>query len=76
MLDSTPLYDAVATMGTVTLVRSGIRGLLAPCEGELEEKLRGVLARDDDNSEGVLLAEAVGLGPDWRRERFATRLEP
>jgi hypothetical protein len=29
VLDSTPLYDAVATMDTVTLVRSAIRGLLA-----------------------------------------------
>ena len=28
MLDSTPLYDAVATMDTVTLVRSAIRQLL------------------------------------------------
>ena len=28
VLDSTPLYDAVATMDTVTLVRSAIRGLL------------------------------------------------
>ena len=30
-LDSTSLYDAVATMDTVTLVRSAIRGLLAAC---------------------------------------------
>ena len=29
VLDSTPLYDAVATMDTVTLIRSAIRGLLA-----------------------------------------------
>lgn len=28
VLDSTPLYDAVATMDTVTLVRSAIRGPL------------------------------------------------
>ena len=28
VLDSTPLYDAVATLDTVTLVRSAIRGLL------------------------------------------------
>ena len=28
LLDSTPIYDAVATMDTVTLVRSAIRGLL------------------------------------------------
>jgi IS5 family transposase len=48
VLDSTPLYDAVATMDTVTLVRSGIRGLLSACDAELEKKLRGVLVRDDD----------------------------
>ena len=47
MLDSTPLYDAVATMDTVTLVRSAIRGLLAVA-GEREAGLRGLLARDDD----------------------------
>ncbi|WP_280267960.1 transposase [Nocardia wallacei] len=29
VLDSTPLYDAVATMDTITLLRSAIRGLLA-----------------------------------------------
>ena len=28
VLDSTPLYDAVATMDTVTLIRSALRGLL------------------------------------------------
>jgi hypothetical protein len=35
VLDSTPLYDAVATMDAVTLVRSAIRGLLKACDGEL-----------------------------------------
>src|SRR6266536_1538972 len=48
VLDSTPLYDAVATMDTVTLVRSAIRGLLGACDGELAGQLRGVLARDDE----------------------------
>ena len=48
VLDSTPIYDAVATMDTVTLVRSAIRGLLSVCEPELEAELRGVLRRDDD----------------------------
>jgi hypothetical protein len=48
VLDSTALYDAVATMDTVTLVRSAIRGLLGACDAELESLLRGLLARDDD----------------------------
>ena len=39
VLDSTPVYDAVATMDTVTLVRSAIRGLLAACEPELESRV-------------------------------------
>jgi len=48
VLDSTPLYDAVATMDTVTLVRSAIRGLLAVCDPGLEPELRGLLRRDDE----------------------------
>jgi len=48
VLDSTCLYDAVATMDTVTLVRSAIRGLLAACGPALEAELRGVLMRDDE----------------------------
>ena len=48
VLDSTSLYDAVATMDTVTLIRSAIRGLLAACAGRLGAELRGLLARDDD----------------------------
>ena len=46
VLDSSPIYDAVATMDTVTLVRSAIRGLLAVA-GEWEAELRGRLRRDD-----------------------------
>jgi Transposase DDE domain/Transposase domain (DUF772) len=48
VLDSTPLYDAVATMDTVTLVRSAIRGLVKVADAELEGELRGLLCRDDD----------------------------
>jgi hypothetical protein len=48
VVDSTPLYDAVATMDTVTLVRSAIRGLLKSADGGLESELRAVLTRDDD----------------------------
>ena len=50
VLDSTPIYDAVATMDTVILVRSAIRGLLLVCAPELEAELRGVLRRDDEYS--------------------------
>jgi IS5 family transposase len=52
VLDSTPLYDAVATMDTVTLVRSAIRQLLDIVDAEVEAELRGVLARDDDYASG------------------------
>ena len=48
VLDSTALYDAVATMDTVTLLRSAIRGLLRVCNARLEGELRGLLGRDDD----------------------------
>ena len=48
VLDSTPLYDAVATMDTVTLIRSGIRGLLKAAGADLEAELRSVIGRDDD----------------------------
>src|SRR3954464_13431020 len=48
VLDSTALYDAVATMDTVTLVRSAIRGVLRACDAESEAELRAVLGRDDD----------------------------
>jgi len=48
VLDSTALYDAVATMDTVTLIRSAIRGLLRASDSALEAELRGLLARDDD----------------------------
>jgi hypothetical protein len=48
VLDSTPLYDAVATMDTVTLVRSAIRGLLKVADTGLEIELRARLRRDDD----------------------------
>jgi hypothetical protein len=47
VLDSSPIYDAVATMDTVTLVRSAIRELLTAA-GDLEGELRAVLRRDDD----------------------------
>jgi IS5 family transposase len=48
VLDSTPLYDAVATMDTVTLIRSAIRGLLKASGPQLAEGLRAVLTAGDD----------------------------
>ena len=48
VLDSTPIYDAVATMDTVTLVRQAIRGLLGAADEGLEAALRVMLGRDDD----------------------------
>jgi hypothetical protein len=51
-LDSTPLYDAVATMDTVTMIRSAIRRLLAGADAGLEVELRAVLRRDDDYASG------------------------
>jgi hypothetical protein len=48
VLDSTALYDAVATQDTVTMIRSAIRGLLREAGDELEAQLRAVLKRNDD----------------------------
>jgi len=48
VLDSTPLYDAVATMDTVTLIRSGIRGLFKAAGAGLGAELRSVIGREDD----------------------------
>ena len=48
VLDSTSLYDAVATMDTVTLIRSAIRGLLAACDRDAGGRVAGLLARDDE----------------------------
>jgi hypothetical protein len=47
VLDSTPLYDAVATMDTITLIRSAIRGLLGVADPDLAQQLRAVLASGD-----------------------------
>ena len=52
VLDSTPLYDAVATQDTVTMIRSAIRQLLAAADPMLETELRRVLARDDEYGSG------------------------
>jgi hypothetical protein len=48
VLDSTPLYDAVATMDTITLIRSAIRGLFKVADPVLEAQLRGLVRSGDD----------------------------
>ncbi len=53
VLDSTPLYDAVATMDTVTLIRSAIRGLLKVAEPELRAEFREALRSGDDYASGA-----------------------
>jgi hypothetical protein len=47
VVDSTALYDAVATQDTVTMIRSAIRALLSVADKALAAELRGVLKRDD-----------------------------
>lgn len=48
VLDSAPLFDAVATQDTVTLIRSSIRGLLRAADPRLGAELRAVLCGEDD----------------------------
>jgi Transposase DDE domain/Transposase domain (DUF772) len=48
VLDSTPLYDAVATMDTVTLLGAAIRGVLNVADEPLEAELRGVLGSGEE----------------------------
>jgi hypothetical protein len=48
VLDSTSLYDAVATMDTVTLIRSAVRGVFKAADADLNTELRLVIGRDDD----------------------------
>ena len=47
IVDSTALYDAVATQDTVTLVRSAIVGVLRALDEETAKELRQRLKRDD-----------------------------
>jgi len=47
VLDSTPIYDAVATQDTVTLIRSAVRQLLRAAGHELRARLRAVICSGD-----------------------------
>jgi len=51
VLDSTPVYDAVATQDTITLLRSAVRGVLKAADQELAAALRAVLVSGDDYTE-------------------------
>jgi hypothetical protein len=48
VLDSTALYDAVATQDTVTMIRAAIRGLLRVVDGTVAQEIRATVKRDDD----------------------------
>jgi IS5 family transposase len=48
VLDSTALYDAVATQDTVTQLRAVIRKVLTVVDVDLAAAIRAVLVRDDD----------------------------
>ena len=59
VLDSTALYDAVATQDTVTQLRAAIRKVLATVPAELAAQVRAALRRDDDY-------DSIGKPPcDW-----------
>ena len=68
VLDSTPLYDAVATMDTVTLIRSAIRGLLGAADPVLEQQLRAVL------TSGAQYVTAAKPVIDWDDKAARTAL--
>jgi hypothetical protein len=53
VLDSTPLYDAVSTMDTITLIRSAIRGLFRAADAVLREELRAAMTSGDDYASTV-----------------------
>jgi hypothetical protein len=48
VLDSTPLYDAVATMDTITLIGSALRSVLKLADPKLAAKLRKAISSGDD----------------------------
>ena len=60
VLDSTPLYDAVATMDTVTLIRSAVRGLLAAADPELAAALRAEMSSGDDYASNGQAGDRLG----------------
>ena len=66
VLDSTPLYDAVATMDTITLIRSAIRNLFKVADDILTTELRAVIESGDDYASSA--KPQIGPPPKtWRR---------
>jgi hypothetical protein len=68
VLDSTPLYDAVATMDTITLIRSAIRNLLRVADDVVAKELRAVLSSGDE------YASAAKPQIDWDDEAAQAQL--
>jgi len=66
VLDSTPLYDAVATMDTITLIRSAVRNLLKVTDGSLRAEVLAVLTSGDD------YASSDKPQIDWRTPQRAS----
>ena len=63
VLDSTPLYDAVATMDTITLIRSAIRALLRVADQVLEGQLRWLHAQFGGDAGCRVAGDGVGSRP-------------
>jgi Transposase domain (DUF772)/Transposase DDE domain len=68
VLDSTPLYDSVATMDTITLIRSAIRNLLRVADDVVAKELRAAL------SSGEEYASAAKPQIDWDDEAAQAEL--
>jgi len=60
VLDSTALFDAVATQDTVTMIRAAIRAVLKTASKALGDEIRAQLLRDDD------YAQAGKPSCDWQ----------
>ena len=68
VLDSTPLYDAVATMDTITLIRSAVRNLLKVTDGSLRAEVLAVL------TSGTTMRARTSLRSTGRTPQRAKRL--
>ncbi len=73
VLDSTPLYDAVATMDTITLIRSAVRNLLKVTDGSLRAEVLAVLTSGDDYASLGQASDRLGGRPSARASRRHSR---